>query len=355
MTDLDFSHLSPSELDDALNRPALPAPPDVTPNFEHPGNKNTRALAALLLCATVSTISLAVRVYVRFFRIRQRHVFYLFVIVGSLRQISVASGLFIHQWEMLGKDMADYVQALLVFTVLFYAAIIIALNLTCIPHQRIWNKTVPGRCIDIKIINLVAAVVSLVLDLAVLVLPQKIIWSLCLSSGKKLGISAVFAVGVFACIAAACLLEAIVEWILKQDMTYHYSGVTLWAIAESTCGILVFCVPVAPKAFHSLNLSNRLSSIYSWMKIPMPRQWREKGREERAWPHTGLRSLRPRTYQSIQEPSAASLREVRSIRPTDQQYGIVCTTDIMVTESYEQNGVKAQHSKDHLWLPGVEK
>lgn len=177
------------------------------------------------------------------------------VIVGSLRRIADATGLFVHQWEMRGKDMADYLQvrrdyctsaemasnwrqiifmgmcfwvatmmlvkssiliewirifaptntrtfffrcckALLVFNILFYAAIIVALNLTCFPYQRIWDKTIPGKCIDIKVVNLVATIINFVLDLAVLVLPQKIIWNLRLSPGKKFGISAVFAVGV---------------------------------------------------------------------------------------------------------------------------------------------------------------
>lgn len=400
MSDLDFSHLSPSDLDKALNGPALQPPPGVIPNFEHPGNKNTVALVALIICLVVSSTSLVIRAYVRFWKTRQQHVgdyllfiaylFYVVVIVGSLRRIADATGLFVHQWEMRGKDMADYLQiifmgmcfwvatmmlvkssiliewirifaptntrtfffrcckALLVFNILFYAAIIVALNLTCFPYQRIWDKTIPGKCIDIKVVNLVATIINFVLDLAVLVLPQKIIWNLRLSPGKKFGISAVFAVGVFACIAAACLLEAIVEWILSDDMTYHYSSVALWAIAESTCGMLVFCVPAAPKAFRNLELSRRLSAIRSWVRIPMPKMTTQSRRGEgNTWPQTGLRSLKPRTYQSIDEPSAITLR------PTDQQYGIICTTDIMVTESYEHNGAQTLHHKDHSWLSGV--
>lgn len=74
MSDLDFSHLSPSDLDKALNGPALQPPPGVIPNFEHPGNKNTVALVALIICLVVSSTSLVIRAYVRFWKTRQQHV-----------------------------------------------------------------------------------------------------------------------------------------------------------------------------------------------------------------------------------------------------------------------------------------
>ncbi|OTA97789.1 hypothetical protein M434DRAFT_26525 [Hypoxylon sp. CO27-5] len=403
MSDLDFSHLSPAHLEDALNGPALRPPAGVTPNFEHPGNKNAVSLVALVICLVVASTSLVIRMYVGFLKIRQKHIgdylimlayfFWVVVIVGSLRRIVESTGLFVHQWEMRGKDMAGYLQiifmgmcfwvatmalvkssiliewiriftpmntrplfhksckVLLVFNVLFYAAVLVSLNLTCFPYRRIWDKTVPGTCVDIKVINLVATVINFVLDIAVLILPQNIIWGLKLSIGKKIGISAVFAVGIFACIAAGCLLVAIVEWIRSDDMTYHYSSVALWAIAETTCGVLIFCVPAAPKAFLGLEPS----TWFSRLKLSS-RNWsrRSTRREQDVWPQSGLVSLKPRQYQSIDGSNSMILpHRPGSDRPTDQQYGIICTTDIIVTETYEDNYLKDQRNNRRPWLPGV--
>ncbi|KAI1205342.1 uncharacterized protein F4807DRAFT_464819 [Annulohypoxylon truncatum] len=403
MSDLDFSNLSPSELNDALNGSALKPPEGVTVDFDHPTNKNAVSLVGLIICLVVASISLATRIYVRFYKTRQQHLgdyalafaylFWIVVIVGSLRRITESTGLFVHQWEMRGRDMAGYLQIvfmgmnfwvvtmmlvkssiliewirlfapmdtrtlfhrsckfLLAFNILFYVSILVALNLTCFPYRRIWDKTVPGSCIDIKIINLVATVINFTLDIAVLLLPQRMIWNLKLSTVKKVGISAVFAVGIFACIAAGCLLDAILEWRRSDDMTYHYSSVALWAIAESTCGILIFCVPAAPKAFIGLKPRAWLSRLGSWTGSFMKRKRLSTIRKEDTWSRTALGSLKPRKYQSIDEPNSIILQGVGSGRPTDQQYGIICTTDIIVTEAYENNHRRGQQRNQFPWLP----
>ncbi|KAI1464034.1 uncharacterized protein F4812DRAFT_444299 [Daldinia caldariorum] len=405
MSDLDFSSLSPNELSNVLNGPALQVPAGIIPNFANPQNKNTISLVALILCLVVASTSLAFRFYVGYFKLRQIHVadylmllaylFWVVVIVGSLRRISQSTGLFVHQWEMRGRDMAQYLQiifmgmcfwvvtmglvkssiliewirifaptdsrtifhrsckALLIFSAIFYTCMLVALNLSCFPYRRIWDKTVPGTCANLKVINLVATVINFILDIAVLLLPQRTIWRLKLSTIKKVGISAVFAVGVFACIAACCLLEAIVEWIKSDDMTYHYSAVALWAIAESTCGMLIFCVPVVPKVFRGLELSKRIPSIIKWLNLPISKIKRSTRSVQNTWPPTGFGLQKPRRYQSIDEPNSINLRGIESSRPTDRQYGIVCTTDITVTETYDNSPRKDRWSNQYGWLPGV--
>lgn len=79
--------------------------------------------------------------------------------------------------------------------IIFYSFVLIAVNLSCLPHRRIWDRTVPGRCIDIVNLELTTAVVNLTLDLITLLIPQKVIWKLQMSRQKKIGVSVVFAVG----------------------------------------------------------------------------------------------------------------------------------------------------------------
>lgn len=79
--------------------------------------------------------------------------------------------------------------------VVYYSAAILVSSLSCFPHERIWDKTVPGTCIDSKIILISSATLNVVSDLLILVLPQKTIWSLHISTKKKIGISLVFTVG----------------------------------------------------------------------------------------------------------------------------------------------------------------
>lgn len=84
---------------------------------------------------------------------------------------------------------------LLYFTIIFYMSAITSLLLTCTPFRRIWDKTVPGSCINLKRINLTIAIVNLLLNIAILLLPQTVIWGLQISKAQKAGLSMMFAVG----------------------------------------------------------------------------------------------------------------------------------------------------------------
>ncbi len=80
--------------------------------------------------------------------------------------------------------------------VLFYASKILLINLACIPHRAIWDKTIPAKCLDQKIVYLAAAVISVVSHAFILALPQTIIWKLKMDNKKKIGVSFIFATGV---------------------------------------------------------------------------------------------------------------------------------------------------------------
>lgn len=85
--------------------------------------------------------------------------------------------------------------ALVCLDILFYSAGIIAVNLTCIPHRKIWDRLIPGHCFDSRSVDITSAVVNFFIDLLILVLPQRLIWGLKLSFEKRIGVSAVFLVG----------------------------------------------------------------------------------------------------------------------------------------------------------------
>ena len=84
---------------------------------------------------------------------------------------------------------------LLCIDFLFYSAAIISVNLTCIPHAKIWNRLLPGKCIDSKSVDITSAVINFVIDVVALILPQKVIWGLNMPFEKRLGVSAIFIVG----------------------------------------------------------------------------------------------------------------------------------------------------------------
>ncbi|RYP78426.1 hypothetical protein DL771_000611 [Monosporascus sp. 5C6A] len=152
--------------------------------------------------------------------------------------------------------------ALLWISALFYLSALIAGNLSCIPHQKIWNVTMPGKCINRKVLDTATAALNLTSHLLILSLPQTVIWKLKMTKAKKIGISLVFAIGIFATISAACRLAATVNYLLSPDATYLVSGVALWCIAEQTTAMLVFCIPALPKMFHDSTLLSKIRSSF---------------------------------------------------------------------------------------------
>jgi hypothetical protein len=84
----------------------------------------------------------------------------------------------------------------MVVNVLFYVACTIVEIFACNPRQKSWDSLLPGTCLDVAKVNIVTACLNFVSDLVILVLPQKVIWSLHMTTSKKLAIGGLFAMGV---------------------------------------------------------------------------------------------------------------------------------------------------------------
>ena len=78
---------------------------------------------------------------------------------------------------------------------LFYLAIMLAQIMECLPREKIWDPTVPGHCIDFTAVLIAGAVINVISDFLILVLPIGKIWQLQMSPKRKLGVSAVFTAG----------------------------------------------------------------------------------------------------------------------------------------------------------------
>lgn len=74
-------------------------------------------------------------------------------------------------------------------------ACIILLNMQCRPHEAIWKFYLESKCYSLPSVMLTSASVQVFTDISMVLLPQKVIWSLLMSWRRKVGISIVFGVG----------------------------------------------------------------------------------------------------------------------------------------------------------------
>ncbi|CAJ2505667.1 Uu.00g130610.m01.CDS01 [Anthostomella pinea] len=151
--------------------------------------------------------------------------------------------------------------------VVFYFVIVVLECIACTPLEYSWDKRiVGGHCniFDSAWLGVVTSGVNLLTDIAILIIPQRVIWKLNMSRAKKLGVSVIFAIGVLGVIAAVVRTVYIVRSAgeYTTDYTFGFSSVVLSVLAEGTCVILVMCIPAAPRAVAAL--PNMVSSMRSW-------------------------------------------------------------------------------------------
>ena len=156
------------------------------------------------------------------------------------------------------------VHVLLWINVVFYTIDTFLVIFECNPRAKSWDDSVPGSCFSLHQLGVSSGVINVVSDFAILLLPVHKVWRLQMPWQKKWRILAVFAVGLFGCIAAVLRLVYSIELTEfsanaspEQQLVTDKKG--LWGFAEIALGIIAGCMPVLPRFFHQplfINLSN---------------------------------------------------------------------------------------------------
>jgi hypothetical protein len=88
-------------------------------------------------------------------------------------------------------------RTIIFFATSFHAAAILLENLGIVPHHALWDSTVPARAVlGTKASWITGAAINIIVDLVIMVLPQRVIWSLHMPKAKKMGLSVIFIIGV---------------------------------------------------------------------------------------------------------------------------------------------------------------
>ncbi|EEA28687.1 conserved hypothetical protein [Talaromyces marneffei ATCC 18224] len=85
-----------------------------------------------------------------------------------------------------------------VFVSLIYVVLLMMSILDCQPIHSHWDKTVDGKCLPAMVLAYSSGAFNVVTDLFVLIVPMPTVWSMTLTTAKKLRVSAVFGLGIIA-------------------------------------------------------------------------------------------------------------------------------------------------------------
>ena len=178
--------------------------------------------------------------------------------------------------------------ALIWLNLTYYTIYVFLAIFSCNPVKKGWSQRIPpikGSCLDLRIAYTAGAAINAASDLSILILPQPIIWNLQLSFKKKIGLSAIFTIGllwvgkknkflllkpahddVSGCAASLVRLYYSAQLLHYQDFTYLHGVMDLWAVGETTSAILALCLPVSPKFFSAIQDSKFWSGL---RRIPL--------------------------------------------------------------------------------------
>ncbi|KAI0839862.1 hypothetical protein F5Y06DRAFT_264875 [Hypoxylon sp. FL0890] len=367
------------------NGPVLPPPDGVESNLDNPPNGNALVNGLTAFFLAISLIFLIIRAYAKTIYMKNRPGLGDYVILPAIGtytagcvfifRVAATSGFFVHGWDFRLKNLSWFYYNLFLGTIMYLATMIflkaaillewarifgpgsrrsfrwtcyilaavnaayyiinVSLECTsCTPRAYYWDKTIPGgHCTDAAVLDLVSAVVNLIFDLAILILPQGVIWRLNMSRRKRVGVSVVFIIGLLGCACATLRIAFGVAYVSSDDYTYELSKQSILCTAEATAGFLVFCAPAAPKPV--LYLAQRAGESMD----RLVRSTLGSGSDQRSAAATGTESAtasqsaafsslfsRKRSkpnmynqYREINEQSSVPLRKLSSTKSRDSK------------------------------------
>ncbi|CAL8574731.1 hypothetical protein XPA_000684 [Xanthoria parietina] len=98
-----------------------------------------------------------------------------------------------------------------------------------------------------RVLGLASAIFNSVSDIAILLIPISMVWTLKMAKERKLAISAVFTTGIIGCVASLVRMALYVKHLKGyDDPTWQTYPEQLWSYAEISAGILCGCMPAVP-------------------------------------------------------------------------------------------------------------
>ncbi|KAI9718448.1 MAG: hypothetical protein M1812_004169 [Candelaria pacifica] len=270
-------------------KPAGRPPPGVIPGQPNAPYKGDQIVAANAVFIPLTLLFLAARVYTRIRLTRSLGLddFYLFIGMtfaiaqNAVTLIHLNYGLGHHVWDVASSTMIPkYLQlqfasilvymlaiffvklsvlqlylridtskayritvwTLIALTIAYHFASLVAHFATCIPVSKQWYPRKPGHCFDKKKLAVSRAILNVVNDVVILLVPLSVLRKLQLPWKQKIALSAVFSTGIFVCIVTIIRLTHYISFLKSNDLTWDATDNYTWCIVEVNVGIICACM-----------------------------------------------------------------------------------------------------------------
>jgi hypothetical protein len=96
------------------------------------------------------------------------------------------------------------------------------------------------------------AILNLVTDIAIFILPMPVILRLNMSIGSKIGLVVLFSMGFFICLTTALRMATLPQSLSAKEPTYESVPANLWSFIEAATGVICACLISLRKSIGSM-------------------------------------------------------------------------------------------------------
>ncbi|KAF4467402.1 hypothetical protein FALBO_5727 [Fusarium albosuccineum] len=263
------------------------------------------------------------------------------------------------------KIHKGFIWAFLAGTVFITLFASITVVVPCIPVEKTWNPTVPGKCwLDFSKVGLTVGSWFVVADFSFAILPWFVIWDLNMKRKEKITVACGLSLGVFAGICGIVRTVAL-NGLNAQEYIHDTVPMLIWSATESLVTIMCSSIPVLRPLYvrfkyGSKGDSSGASGANSSYKLPM--YGNHSGRRYGQGSTAGIDPPAP-SHQTQITYNANNASDESILRDTKAQYGIssaIKRTDEVSTDTamfrtsrasnYSQSQSCASTDDDGSWL-----
>lgn len=152
----------------------------------------------------------------------------------------------------------------------WFVAFFFANLLQCYPISLNWKASGAqvNSCINTNVMYLAQAWTDVITDVMILSLPIPCIWALQMPARHKVGVTAIFLLGVLTVLAGVAKLAAFYQVIALArggdfDITWYETGGVLWISVESALGVVGACLPLLRPLFTGTSTQGFMRNLRS--------------------------------------------------------------------------------------------
>ncbi|KAI9821279.1 MAG: hypothetical protein M1827_004015 [Pycnora praestabilis] len=170
--------------------------------------------------------------------------------VVTLNKISILS---LYLRIFIGQTFRRIVYGAIVFIAVSGAAFIVTTIVQCMPLAAAYDKTIkPATCINSTAFWFTYAVINIITDVAILLLPSRQIKHLNLPTREKVGLFGVFTLGAFVCVTSIVRTTTLNVSAKTPDPTWNDINSTTWTVVEANVGIVCACLPILKQPLQAI-------------------------------------------------------------------------------------------------------